>query len=101
MHGLKTLTQLNELAAQNAPEAIAKALATEAPPSTNNAAIDSAIAERKAVREQQVSELAKLSIPELVQRVEALQLPTTLEEALARKLACFCHTDDDATGGLA
>lgn len=92
MHGLKTIHQLNTLAAQNAPGAAETALAEaeasrEGKPS--NLAIEQAHfqAERKAKREAVIAELTAKSCEDLISLSRGCGVECTpLEAALANKL---------------
>ncbi len=98
MHGLTTINQLNELAAQNAPGAPEAALAAAeasraGKPSVSEQHFKEATEAAKASREAIISSLASKPLGELLGMLEALQLPTTLEAALARKLANLSTLD--------
>jgi hypothetical protein len=98
MHGLKTINALNELAAQNAPGAAQIALeAADASrvgkPSVSEQHFKEATEAAKASREAIIASLANKPLGELLGMLEALQLPTTLEAALARKLAGLSRVD--------
>jgi hypothetical protein len=98
MHGLTTINQLNDLAAQNAPGAAQAALAAAdasraGKPSVSEQHFKEATEAAKASREAIISSLASKPLGELLGMLEALQLPTTLEAALARKLAGLSKLD--------
>lgn len=89
MHGLKTINQLNELAAQNAN---AKSTLEKAEQklkengSPLSAALSDVLTARETQRRQAIEKLKAKSVPELLDYVGALGAPTTLEVALAAKL---------------
>lgn len=92
MHGLKTINELNRLAVENSPEFVkeqlTKAEIHKGEPKLHQLATD-AIATRTASREAAIAALSKETFEDLIARVEALGLPSTLEAALARKLKSY------------
>ena len=106
MHGLKQISQINELAALNAncaPEA-AIAAADErrkGVASQLDIAHREAVAQRDAERGVQLSALAILHPLDLVALVQTQQLSTNLEDALANKLAYVYEVLCEAVGAKA
>lgn len=90
MHGLDTIRELNELAAQNKPENIEAELAKADSKWKDQHPLNDALREVREKRERERQELiAKLAaepVDVLISRVEALEYPSTLEAALAIRL---------------
>lgn len=91
MHGLKTINQLNNLAAQNAPGAAEAAMAAAdasraGQPSASEIHFQEATTRARQSRLDAIEKLSKLSLKELLDQVDALQLPSTLEAAVSIKL---------------
>lgn len=89
MHGIETIKQINNLAAENSPEFVERQLngtkVHKGQPKLHQQMTE-ALEARAAGREKAIAELEKESFEELVARIEALELPSTLEAAVARKL---------------
>lgn len=93
MHGLKTITQLNNLAAQNAPGepqrqlAEAEAVNKARGPSPFDVAYAETKLRNQAERERAIANLLGRSSEELISLARANNsLPSTLESALATRL---------------
>lgn len=96
MHGLKTINQLNELAALNgnAEETLAKAEAFHA---GRDSSLETAYREqvklRQAARQKAIDTLLALSNDDLISLAEGVKgYPSTLETALAHRLKQVCRT---------
>lgn len=90
MHGLKTIVQLNELAAQNEGKFIEEqlqraAVKHEGEPLAQRLSEDARELQER-TRETAIADLEKESFEQLISRVEALTWASTLEVALCRKL---------------
>ena len=100
MHGLKTIHQLNELAAHNAPGAAEAALAEaeasrEGKPSNLAIAQAHFQAERKAKREAVIADLTAKGAEELISLSRGCGVECTpLEAALANKLEEWVSFND-------
>ena len=88
MHGLETINELNNLAAQNAPGAPEAAIsAADAKRAGRTSQFDCDIAEAIASNNlRRLEELHGLHPVDLVARVQQSELPTLLEIALANKV---------------
>ena len=106
MHGIETIKQLNELAAQNANAAETLAAAEKfhgGKPPVLDGHYAEAVASAKAERENRIRELETKSLSELVDLLTGLQYPSILEAALARKLDAYVNggREEHQGGGLA
>ena len=102
MHGIETIKQLNELAAQNANAAETLAAAEkfhEGKPSAFDGHYAEAVANAKAEREARIKDLEAKSLSELVDILKGLQYPSILEAALARKLDAYVNGGGEYQGG--
>lgn len=90
MHGLDTIRELNELAAQNKPENIEAELSKAGDKWKEQSPLTDSLREIREKRERErkelIEKLAAEPIAVLISRVEGLEYPSTLEAALAIRL---------------
>ena len=93
MHGLKTITELNELAVQNSPEVVAANLAAAEEKHKGEPKLTSAYGEARALRDAQkeavIEALTNETFEQLIDRLDAIQFPSNLEAAVCRKLKVY------------
>lgn len=90
MHGLDTIRELNELAAQNKPENVEAELAKADAKWKEQSPLNDSLREVREKREQErqelIEKLAAEPVGVLISRVDGLEYPSTLEAALVIKL---------------